>query len=70
MAERFLGVTDIFALSEMALRGNKAMADLRIADVQEEDVPGLAADLTAANLGESKAAPRMLTWLRSFQYDL
>lgn len=45
MAERFLGVTDIFALSEMALRGNKAMADLRIADVQEEDVPGLAAAL-------------------------
>ena len=54
MAERFLGVTDIFALSEMALRGNKAMADLRIADVQEEDVPGLAADLTAANFGRIK----------------
>ena len=55
MAERFLGVTDIFALSEMALRGNKAMADLRIADVQEEDVPGLAADLTAANFGRIKS---------------
>ena len=54
-AERFLGVTDIFALSEMALRGNKAMADLRIADVQEEDVPGLAADLTAANFGRIKS---------------
>lgn len=55
MAERFLGVTDIFSLSEMALRGNKAMADLRIADVQEEDVPGLAADLTAANFGRIKS---------------
>ena len=55
LAERFLGVTDIFALSEMALRGNKAMADLRIADVQEEDVPGLAADLTAANFGRIKS---------------
>ena len=53
MAERFLGVTDIFSLSEM--RGNKAMADLRIADVQEEDVPGLAADLTAANFGRIKS---------------
>lgn len=39
----------------MALRGNKAMADLRIADVQEEDVPGLAADLTAANFGRIKS---------------
>ena len=55
MAERFLGVTDIFSLSKMALRGNKAMADLRIADVQEEDVPGLAADLTAANFGRIKS---------------
>ena len=55
MAERFLGVTDIFSLSEMALRGNKAMADLRIADVQEEDIPGLAADLTAANFGRIKS---------------
>lgn len=44
-----------FSLSEMALRGNKAMADLRIADVQEEDVPGLAADLTAANFGRIKS---------------
>ena len=31
------------------------MADLRIADVQEEDVPGLAADLTAANFGRIKS---------------
>ncbi len=44
-----------FCPSEMALRGNKAMADLRIADVQEEDVPGLAADLTAANFGRIKS---------------
>ena len=54
-ASKTNGVTDIFALSEMALRGNKAMADLRIADVQEEDVPGLAADLTAANFGRIKS---------------
>ena len=44
MAERFLGVTDIFALSEMALHAG-----------EEEDVPGLAADLTAANFGRIKS---------------
>lgn len=55
MANRFLGISDILTLSEMALHGNKAMADLRIADVQNEDVPGLEADLTAANFGRIKS---------------
>ncbi len=54
MARRFLGIDDILTLSDMALHGNKAMADLRIADVQNEDVPGLFADLTAANFGKIK----------------
>lgn len=55
LASRFLGIRNIFTLSEMALQGNKAMADLRIADVQEEDVPGLASDLTASNFGRIKS---------------
>ncbi len=55
MAKHFLGISDIFTLSDMALRGDKSMADLRIADVQNEDVPGLYADLTAANFGKIKS---------------
>lgn len=55
MAKCFLGISDISVLSDMALAGDKAMADLRIADVQNEDVPGLLADLTAANFGKIKS---------------
>ncbi len=47
------------------------MADLRIADVQEEDVPGLAADLTAANFGRIKSGASDADLAAAlFQYDL
>ena len=55
MAERFLGVTDILPSQRWRCAAIRPWRISRIADVQEEDVPGLAADLTAANFGRIKS---------------
>ena len=55
LATRFLDTRDIFVLAEMATAGDKSMADLRIADLLNEDVPGLASQLTATNFGKIKS---------------
>jgi len=55
LASRFLHETDIFALAEMAGRGSRAMADLRIGDLLDEEIPALNSDLTAANFGKIKS---------------
>lgn len=55
LASRFLHKTDIFALSEMAAHGDCSMADLRIGDLLNEDVPSLNSDLTASNFGKIKS---------------
>lgn len=54
LAARFLHTHDILSLSEMASGGNRAMADLRIGDLVDEEVPSLNSDLTAANFGKIK----------------
>ncbi|MFQ9208577.1 MAG: hypothetical protein ACLR3S_05075 [Clostridium fessum] len=54
MAERFLGVTDIFALSEMALRGIRPW-QISASPTCRRKMSGLAADLTAANFGRIKS---------------
>lgn len=55
LASRFLHQTNIFTLSEMAMKGDRAMADLRIGDMQDDDLPSLNAELTAANFGKIKS---------------
>ncbi|MCI7263980.1 MAG: pantothenate kinase, partial [Clostridiaceae bacterium] len=46
---------NIYTLSDMAMNGNRAMADLRIGDLVNEDVPTLNSDLTASNFGKIKS---------------
>ncbi len=55
LASRFLHKTDIFDLSEMANHGDRAMADLRVGDLLDEEVPALNSELTAANFGKIKS---------------
>ena len=55
LASHFLHQNDIFALSEMAMQGSRAMADLRIADLIEEKVPTLNSELTSSNFGKIKS---------------
>lgn len=55
LASHFLHQNNIFTLSRMAMEGNRAMADLRIADLIEEKVPTLNSDLTASNFGKIKS---------------
>lgn len=54
LASRFLHQTDIFTLSGMAEKGDRRMADLRIGDLLDAEMPTLNSDLTAANFGKIK----------------
>ncbi len=56
LASRFLHETDILALEEMAGRGDRAMADLRIGDLLDVEIPALHPELTAANFGKIKSS--------------
>ena len=55
LASRFLHQTEIPALAEMAGRGDRAMADLRISDLLDAEIPALNSELTAANFGKIKS---------------
>lgn len=55
LASRFMKENSISSLSERAMNGDRAMADLRIGDMQDEEVPSLNAELTAANFGKIKS---------------
>ena len=55
LASHFLHQDNVFTLSDMAMKGSRAMADLRIGDLVDEDVPTLNSDLTASNFGRIKS---------------
>ncbi|MBP3927421.1 MAG: pantothenate kinase [Clostridium sp.] len=55
LASHFFHQNNIFTLSDMAMKGSRAMADLRIGDLVDEDVPSLNSELTAANFGKIKS---------------
>lgn len=55
LASRFLHQTNILTLSEMAMKGSREKADLRIGDLLDEEIPSLNSELTAANFGRIKS---------------
>ncbi len=51
LGKRFVGTGNVPQLSALASAGDRAKADLTIADLQAREIPGLTSRLTASNFG-------------------
>lgn len=51
LSKKMLGVTDIQSIVELASGGDLSHVDLRVGDITKKDIPGMSANLTAANFG-------------------
>jgi type II pantothenate kinase len=52
LSGKMLGIRDIQNLVELAEAGDLARVDLRVGDITQKSIPGMSADLTAANFGK------------------
>lgn len=72
LAARFLGIHDVFTLSNLASQGDRTKADLRIGDLLDKDIPSLNSELTASNFGKIKSsasAPDLAAALFNMIYE-
>lgn len=59
LANTILNIRDIDTVTELAKDGDLSLVDLAIADISNDDIPGLTGDTTASNFGKVKDTARI-----------